>query len=113
MINNIFFSIQSNGIMSVRKYNFKYDLNWTSNNSEITKQHLFAKATFKLSEIVKKLKIRTIGADNSKSYSFEVDLSTANNSFTEQRHRKFGRCYSYYPEHHFRELGIYYITIVL
>ena len=97
----------------MRKYNYKYDLNWTSNNSEITKQQLFAKATFELSEVVKKLKIRTIGADDSHSYSFEVDLSMAKHSFTEQRHRKFGRCYSYCPEHHFRELGIYYITIVL
>ena len=107
------FILQKNAIKSVRNYNFKHDLNWNSNDTNITDQQLFTKSTFALTEIVKRLKVRTIFSDSHGTYSFEIDLNMAIDSFTEQRHRLFGRCYTYHPEHKFRELGIYYMNIEL
>ena len=107
------FFLQNNAIKSVRNYNFKYNLSWQSNDTNITDQQLFTKSTFALTEIIKRLKVRTIFSDNHGTYSFEIDLIMANDSFTEQRHRLFGRCYTYHPEYKFRELGIYYMNMEL
>ena len=62
---------------------------------------------------MKRLKIRTIFADQYGTYSFDVDLKTIHGSIIEQRHRMFGRCYTYQPEEAIRKLGIYYINAEL
>jgi hypothetical protein len=88
-------------------------LSWTSNDTNTSDQKLFNEATLSLKEIVKRLQIRTIFADKHNSHSFVVDLDILHNSITEQRHRKFGRCYTYHPEKKMRDLGIYYIKAEL
>ena len=88
-------------------------MNWTSNDENTSTQKLFNDATYSLKELVKRIKIRTIYADKHGSYSFDVDLNILHNSITEQRHRMFGRCYTYHPEKKFRDLGIYYINTEL
>ena len=74
---------------------------------------MFGDATYSFTEIVKRLKIRTIFDDRHGSNTFELDINKVEESITEQRHRVFGRCYTYYPEQRIRDLGIYYITTEL
>ena len=76
-------------------------------------QKLFFDATYSLAEIVKHLKVRTIFADDHDSYTFVPDLNLTYDSISEQRHRMFGRCYTYHPEKYIRDLGVYYINAVL
>ena len=76
-------------------------------------QQLFSDATYSLREIVKRIKIRTMFADQHDTYSFVVDLSKIQDTITEQRHRMFGRCYTFHPEERLRHLGIYYIKAEL
>ena len=66
-----------------------------------------------MTEVVKSLKIRTIFEDIHGTYKFAIDLNKIEDSITEQRHRGFGRCYTYHPEERLRKLGIYYINAEL
>ena len=90
-----------------------FNLNWTSSITNVSQQTLFYDATYSLTEFVKRLKVRTIFADDHDSYTFVADLSLKYESITEQRHRMYGRCYTYLPEKYIRDLGIYYINAVL
>ena len=116
MIKCAFISIfKANGILSVDKYNDlrKGSLNWSSNNTEITSNQLFNDATYSFSEIVKSLSVRTIFEDANKEFKFRVDINETRGSIVEQRHRGFGRCYTYCPETSVKNLGVYYIKIKL
>ena len=113
MYKSLFIRNQSNGIPSMENYNLKYNLNWTSNDTEISKQQLFNDATYSLEEIVKRIKVRTIFDDIHGTHTFEVDLNKIQDTITEQRHRAFGRCYTYHPEERMRKLGIYFINAEL
>ena len=88
-------------------------MNWKSNNTNVTQQQLFLDATFSLNEILKKLYIRFIKADDEGKFNEELDLINYHNWITEQRHRKFGRCYTLSPDDRMRGLGIYYIKFEL
>ena len=88
-------------------------MNWTSSHENISQQQLFYDSTYSLTEIVTRLKVRTIFADEHDSYTFVPDLNLKHNFVTEQRHRLYGRCYTYLPENAIRDLGIYYINAVL
>ena len=90
-----------------------FNLNWTSSFTNVSQQALFYDATYSLTEFVNRLKVRTIFADEYDSYAFVPDLSLKHESITEQRHRMYGRCYTYLPERYIRDLGVYYINAVL
>ena len=69
-----------------------------------------------MKEIVKSINVRYIKADENRQFSnkLEIDIGTNHsNWFTEQRHRKFGRCYTTYPDKKSQHLGIYYIKFKL
>ena len=50
--------LQEHGIESVKRYNWKVDLNWSSNQTNVTESQLFDVATYDLDEIVKRFYIR-------------------------------------------------------
>ena len=104
---------QRNGIASIKKYNYKTNLNWSSNDSGVTQQQLFLEATYNLDEIAKKIQIRLIRSDENGTFLKSLDLFNSQKWITEQRHRKFGRCYTMYPDDFTRSLGIYYIKFQL
>ena len=79
----------------------------------ISRQKLFLKATYSLEELVKKVRIRYLEADKNGTFSEVLQLKETAKWVTEQRHRNFGRCYTFYPEKYMQELGIYYIALEL
>ena len=95
-------------------------MTWTSNDTHVNSQALFDAATFSFREIVKSLSVRTISEDDDKVhfriFPKKVKANGTNeidSPFVEQRHRKYGRCYTFYPENDLQKLGIYYIDIEL
>ena len=107
------FYIKENGIESIKNYNYKYNLTWTSNNTQLTPQQLFLDATYSLSDLVKAIKIRHLDADTNGSFVELLKLEESASWVTQQYHRAFGRCYTLYPEKYTRDLGIYYIALEL
>ena len=109
------FKFQSHGIAAVSNYNYKDDLTWTSNDKNISSQDLFMLATNSFEDIVQSLFIRTISEDEEGDFSVKVlsEAARMGNSLTEQRHRKYGRCYTYYPHPTQQRLGIYYVKAQL
>ena len=97
----------------MKSYNYKDNTTWTSNDTTVSHKQLFNKATYSLNEIIKRLLVRTIFADKHGGYTFEVDVSKRQESLIEQRHRAFGRCYTFHPEKKLRGLGIYYVKAEL
>ena len=47
----------------MKRYNYKTDLDWTSNQTDVSESELFLMATRNLSEIVKRVYIRYFKAD--------------------------------------------------
>ena len=94
-----------------------YNLNWTSNDANVSQQMLFDLVTQRYDEIVSKFKIRFNHADETGRSSIEFSVEDNKNeayfNVTEQRHRKFGKCYSVHPSKKYRLLGIYYIVFTL
>ena len=122
----------AHGISSEKRYNYKTDLNWTSNQDDVTESDLFHLATRNLSEIVKRVYVRYFKADvrymkiqffSLHKCDFQEDGSTntvldlsdpaTNPSIQEQRHRGFGRCYTLYPDEKIQKLGVYYYKMDL
>ena len=99
--------------MSIKRYNYKENLTWTSNNTQLTPQKLFLEATYSLDELVKQIMIRHLEADKNGSFMEYLALEEEAKWVTQQYHRGFGRCYTLYPEKHTRDLGIYYIAMEL
>ena len=60
----------AHGISSEKGYNYKTDLNWTSNQDDVTESDLFHLATRNLSEIVKRVYVRYFKADVRYIYVF-------------------------------------------
>ena len=107
---------KENGISSTDHYNDlrKTKLNLTSNDTNISRHELFNMATYSFDEIVKSIKARTIYEDDKGDFNLTgLDMDEKHNSVVEQRHRRFGRCYTYCPETPLKELGIYYLSIIL
>ncbi|XP_059079351.1 uncharacterized protein LOC131877632 isoform X2 [Tigriopus californicus] len=101
--------LQTHGIESVKKYNYKRDLVWSSNQSGITPRELFDQATLDLDELIYYFNIRTFGPNHQGNVAQK--LNRTDNSIVTQYHRKFGRCFTWYPSNEVKSLGIYYITI--
>ena len=55
--------LRENGIPSRKNYNLKYNLNWSSNDTNVSEQALFDMITFDLKELVFGVYIRYNGAD--------------------------------------------------
>ena len=55
--------LQFHGIPSVKSYNSKTNLNWSSNDSETSESKLFDLATYSFAELVKRVYIRYFRAD--------------------------------------------------
>ena len=86
---------------------------WTSNDTETTPQQLFFDVTYSLRDIVERIYVRYITADENGKTSDDLSLLESSDMVTEQRHRKFGRCYTIYPDAKIRKLGIYYFKFKL
>lgn len=73
---------QAHGIEEVDRYNYKRDLNWTSNQTGVTEEQLFELATYRFDELVKRLYIRFFEADvNSKSkFKYQIIIFFLSNS---------------------------------
>ena len=100
--------------MSVQNYNYKNNLTWTSNNTKVTPQQLFLDATYSFKEMVQNIRVRYIKSKENGAFSnFSLNLDDNHDWVNEQRHRKFGRCYTIYPDKNSRILGIYYIKLEL
>ena len=105
--------LQVHGISTVDNYNYKNNLNWTSNDTTVSKHQLFNAATYSFNEIVESVSVRTILEDENGDFLIKVDMNEVHGSITEQRHRRYGRCYTYHPEQSVEELGIYYVKVQL
>ena len=91
----------------------KYNLTWTSNDTSMDEETLFKQATYSLDEIVKRIYIRFIRASDDGKTNTGISVDGTSNSFKEQRHRGFGRCYTLHPEENIRDLGVYYLKAYL
>jgi hypothetical protein len=109
----ISFCFQSHGIASVKNYNYKINLNWTSNNTLISRQKLFIDTTYSLNELVRKIRIRHLDADKHGKFSEILVLDEKAKWISENYHRSFGRCYTFYPDENMRNLGIYFMVLEL
>ena len=89
------------------------NLNWTSNNTNIDNQELFTSATLSYNEIVKKVRVRSVTENDNREFWHRVEGNSLDSSINEQRHRKFGRCYTFYPDPSLLKLGVYYIEVYL
>ena len=55
--------LKAHGIGEVKNYNWKTDLNWTSNQTDVTEDELFEMATYTSEELIKRFYIRYFKAD--------------------------------------------------
>ena len=104
------------GIQNVRKYNdarYNNSLIWVSNDTAIDQQALFQNVTYNLKDIVKRLYVRYINAGPNAKHSIDIDLDGEVPSVKEQRHRYFGRCYTFHPTKAIRDHGVYYVKLNL
>ena len=103
---------QAHGIPTKKHYNDfrKNNVSWSSNNESVTDQELFRDVTYEFDEIVKQIYVRFIRRNKTngvqKISHLEDDID---GSVKEQRHRSFGRCYTFHPKKEIRDLGVYYI----
>ena len=79
----------------------------------LSRQQLFKDATYSLSELVRKVKVRHLDANDQGQFSETLVLEENAKWVSEQYHRKFGRCYTFYPADDTINLGIYYIVLEL
>lgn len=82
----------------------------------MTESQLFDLATLGIEEVFSHVYVRYFKADpetGSVGSEATLNLAAKPSSFTEQRHRFFGKCYSLHPEEDIRKLGVYYIKITL
>ena len=79
----------------------------------ISEQKLFLEASYSINDIVRTIKIRYLQADKSGTFSENLKIAENASWISEQRHRKFGRCYTFYPDTDMQYMGIYYMKIEL
>ena len=78
-----------------------------------TEQQLFVDATYSINDIIRTISIRYLQADKNGKFSEGLKIQDNASWVSEQRHRKFGRCYTFYPDTDMKYIGIYYIKIEL
>ena len=79
----------------------------------VDEQQLFREVTYNLMGLVQRVMVRTIRSDKQGKTSVDIDLESDLDSFKEQRHRSFGRCYTFHPKKSLRNLGVYYVVFYL
>ena len=55
--------LQEHGISEVKRYNYKTNLNWSSNHTDVTEVELFEMATNSFNDLVQRFYIRFFDAD--------------------------------------------------
>ena len=88
-------------------------MTWSSNDTRVNEETLFKLATYNLTEIVEKIYVRFIAAKDDGTINTWLQLDEESHSVKEQRHRKFGRCYTFDPEKYIRDLEVYYTRMYL
>ena len=106
---------QRNGIPSRKKYTWgkTKNITWAGNDTSVDPQTLFMLATYNFTEIVKRISVHFMQADKNGNTETDIDLEDNFDSIKEQRHRNFGRCYTFYPARDIRDLGVEYIMAYL
>ena len=101
--------------MSIENYNYnKINLTWASQTMNLSEQRLFLEATYNVNDMISEIMIRLIKSDDKDGFSMTLKhLEQKQSYIVELRHRKFGRCYTFYPDKHMRNHGIYYIKLKL
>ena len=83
----------------------------------VTEQMLFELITHDYEEIVSSHLIRFFHEDergkSSITFTPKDNVNQTHLTVNEQRHRKFGKCYSVHPSTKYRFLGIYYVKFTL
>ena len=88
----------------------KNNVTWSSNNASLTDQELFKDVTYEFDEIVKRIYVRFIRQNKTNGETKISNLQDdIEGSVKEQRHRSFGRCYTFHPRREIRDQGVYYI----
>ena len=105
-------SFKHHGITSVENYN-KRDLKWKSKTCATNEQQLFLDSTYEPEEIIDEISIRLIKSNNGSAAVTKLEYRKGTPYIQEQRHRKFGRCYTIQPGTTMKKLGIYYMTLKL
>jgi len=87
--------------------------NWTSSKAGVSRSELFELVTYEPGEIVKEIYVRfnKYNPDVGDNYVKVQEFNSSN--MREQRHRGFGRCYTYHPAQNYRNYGIYYMKFTL
>ena len=93
------------------------NITWTGNASFGSEQELYNNVTYKFEEIVDSIELN-IHRNSKKRLTLRNKIYLKKNedwksSIQENRHRKYGKCYSFVPEHEILESGVYYIHLKL
>ena len=110
---------QKHGIGS--KYNYRgtgstskyHNLSWSSNDSLTTEKQLFDEATYKFTDMVESFYIRLIHSNDDGNSAVVLNTTDVNPDMIKEQRRRQGKCYTFIPEEHIREFGIYYVKIKL
>ena len=87
---------------------------WKGNDTNITEQEIFDMASYRFEDIVTSFRIRTVKSNANGEYSTYLNFTpTLPPSMKEQRHRGFGKCYTFIARNDTKQLGVYYILIKL
>ncbi len=106
------FPSQEHGIETISAYTGNSP-KWSSNQTGTSAKMLFDLATLEPKDIFKKIYVRFFRADERGDFNTYLAANGSGSSFAEQRHRKFGRCYTLHPEPNILPLGIYYVNMEL
>ena len=103
------------GIESRRQYNqHNGKIIWKGNNTNVTEQDIYDQAAYRFEDIIIKFKIRSVKTNKKGEYSTYLNFTkTLPSTIKEQRHRGFGKCYTYLAPNDTKGLGVYYIMIKL
>ena len=108
---------QTHGIDSTKLYNGRptnTNLTWRSNKSDVTEEEVFDEATYNFNELVAYFRIRTVKENENNEYGRVLNITEKlPDTIHEQRHRVFGKCYTFIATKGIKNLGVYYIKIKL
>ena len=106
------------GIGNVENYNYKTNLTWSSKLNNVSEKQLFDAVTQRFEDLINSTHIRLFKAGKDGRWNVIFDHLYEDEIFkhleiVDQYHRKFGKCYSIRPVKKYRDLGIYYIKLIL
>ena len=74
--------LQFHGIPSIKRYNYKTNLNWSSNDSKTSESKLFDLATYSFGELVKRVFIRYFRADHVSINYYQISNIDSNSDIS-------------------------------